>query len=114
MEGIGTQFDDHENRKQIKKMRSVIKSKVTSTQANLKSGKRSNPQSKIILDRQSAQLDKQINLFQSLLEKEKAMIKTQPQPSGGGGGGGECSSYYRGEGSTFSVCTNHGIIAPFW
>ena len=84
IDSIGTQFDDHENRKEIKRLRSVIKSKVTLSQKNLKSGRNAkDPQSKILHDRLTVQLDTQINTFQSLLDKEKKAVKQNPAPAEG-------------------------------
>lgn len=85
IESVGTQFDSHDNRSELKRLRSQIKSKVTATKTGLKDGKKSqNPQSKILIGRQTAQLDKQINRFQQLLDKEKVAVKQYSQPVAGG------------------------------
>lgn len=85
VESIGTQLDSHENRSDIKRLRSLIKNKVTSAKSDLKEGKKSHsPQSKIMLDRQTAQLDSQITKFQGLLETEKSVVKQHPVPSNSG------------------------------
>lgn len=78
---IGTPLDSRTNRAEIKRLRSVIKNKVTSTKAELKSGRKSQtPQQKILADRQASQLEGQISKFQRLLDKEKTAVKQHPQP----------------------------------
>lgn len=83
IESIGTQLDSKENRANIKRLRGVIKSKVTTTKTNLKETKKTS-QNKIVLDRQTAQLESQITKFQTLLEKEKAEVKQHPVPTNSG------------------------------
>lgn len=82
VQSIGTQFDSKENRAVIKRLRSVIKSKVTATKTSLK--KSPSPQNKILLDRQTAQLDSQITRFQDLLERERSVVKQHPAPPNAG------------------------------
>ena len=82
VESVGTQLDNQENRADIKRLRSVIKSKVTKTKMSLKEDKKT--QDKIMVDRLTSQLDTQINRFQNLLEKEKAAVKKHPVPTGSG------------------------------
>ena len=83
IDGIGTQFDDHENRKEMKRLRSVIKAKVTAVQGNLKAAKKSPESDKIVLDRQHTQLETGISRFQALLDEEKQALKDNPLTSGG-------------------------------
>ena len=84
---MGTTLDDNDNRKEMKRLRSVIKSKVSEAQSQLKAGKKAkDPQNRILFDRQSKQLDTQIASFQSLLGKEKAAMKQNPAPSNQSGG----------------------------
>ena len=77
VDSIGTQLDSEKNRGEIKRLRSVIKSKVTSAKSNLKESKKTS-QNKIMMDRQTNQLESQISKFQSLLEKEKASVRAHP------------------------------------
>lgn len=67
----------------MKRLRTVIKAKVVECQTQLKNGKKAkDPQSKIMFDRQSNQLDTQIATFQELLDKEKSVMKANPVPTG--------------------------------
>lgn len=82
IESMGTSLDDANNRKEMKNLRSIIKSRVSEAQSQLKAGKKAKePQNKILFDRQSKQLDTQIATFQSLLGKEKTAMKQNPAPS---------------------------------
>ena len=85
IDSIGTQFnDDTDNRTEMKRLRTVIKSRVSEAQSQLKAGKKAkDPQNKILFDRQSKQLDTQIKTFQTLLGKEKTAMKQNPVPSEG-------------------------------
>ena len=66
----------------MKRLRTVIKSKVSEAQATLKNCKKNkDPKNKIIVDRQFNQLETQIGTFQSLLEKEKSALKSNPTPN---------------------------------
>jgi len=86
IDSVGTQFDDSSNRREMKRLRSVIKSKVTEAQTTLKNCKKNkNPSNKILIDRQFNQLETQIGTFQSLLDNEKSALKATPTPAGHGG-----------------------------
>lgn len=75
-------MDSQENRADIKRLRGVIKGKVTTIKATLKASKKNvTSQNKIMLERQTAQLDSQITKFQGLLEKEKTAVKQHPVPT---------------------------------
>ena len=83
IDSVGTQFDDSSNRREMKRLRSVIKAKVSDAQTQLKAGKKAkDPQSRIAFDRQSNQLETQIGTFQTLLDKEKSALRENQAPTG--------------------------------
>lgn len=89
VQSIGTQFDSGDNRREIKRLRSVIKKKIGDTEGNLKAmhgRSRIGPQ-KIQFERLSKQLDSHVSTFQQLLQQEKTI--TQKHPSAPGGDTGE-------------------------
>ena len=79
VQSIGTQFDDQHNRSELKRLRGIIKDKLTNAESEVKSlRKQGNPQNKIVVDRQTRQLESHMSAYSDLLEKEKSSTKQNP------------------------------------
>ena len=72
VDAVGTAHDSVDNRDQLKELRTKILNKITQCEQKLAAQKKSgNPQSKIMFDRMSRQLNTQVDQFNDLMEREK-------------------------------------------
>lgn len=72
VDAVGTAHDSLENRDQLKELRTKILNQITQCEQKLAVQKKSrNPQSKIMFDRLSRQLNTQVDQFNDLMEREK-------------------------------------------
>jgi t-SNARE complex subunit (syntaxin) len=82
IENIGTQLDDDMNRQDMRKLRADIREKATRMENDLKDRQRTKdqlePQERVHLQRIIKQLERQLNTYHELLERERAMTRRYP------------------------------------
>ena len=80
VDAMGTQYDNLENRNELRELRAKIIATISDCQQMLAARKKSSdPQSKITFDRMSRQLNSLLDQFNDLMEREKTASSQHSQ-----------------------------------